>query len=173
MDKYYLHGLAIYPINDKEKLLEKIVSIMKHGILSREKLKEVWNLKSFGNNWNGKDYISLTKINPNTDLNTIVNGETNDYFLFSEGKATLIISDKIEDECEFVSGEHKRMPNEVWIKNFIPSKYIIGLRLPENLILEMSQFLYAGFEEIGFELPIYDEDSMEIAQKIRISKKTL
>ena len=186
-DNYYLHGFV--PVGsglDYNGILNKLISILKYGLVSRKKLEKIYDLKSFGINWNGSDYISLTHINGPNSKEYFINGELNSYALFSENRITLLISDEIEKSCEFRTENHKHMPNEVMVKDYINPKYIMALILPinyhknmtkEELIdaLSLSEFLYDGLEKAGLSLPIINHENMIKIPRLEelLNRKTL
>lgn len=173
-DKVYYHGLDVDNCGKKipnyELSISRLETILKTGsIYSRKKLLESKiakdNLFRDIINWNGNDYVSITRKN---------SYPLSAYYMYVKTGMALIIDDNIEKEIEFREDNYLKLTGEIQVKDAILSDYFIGIticipddsmNLFDNDLREVESILV----KTGLELPVYglnkDNDDVQIMSK--------
>lgn len=173
-----------------EKSKEKLTSILQNGfIFTRQDMSQILGddlTKKYittTNNFNGLDYVSVTRKNKIHLFDYLYDNESNSYlkYVLMYYRLCLIINEKILNNMEFRKGHGQY--NEIQIKGSIPFSYIdaIGVSL-ESTDLNRANLHYESMiiDSIKELLEIYKQNipiieintGFELTKKIKLYKKT-
>lgn len=201
MDNIYLHGVSAFYYQYSQKVFfEQLEYILQTGAVLSRRLQE--NSYAMNIGFNGLDYISLCDY----DLKDtkIINPKTGDYhhtsyhsyiektvsLMFNKDdipviKPKLVSSVDLRKNKDFKRMErlgkkkNKRysdMPDEVQVKDIIPLKYLSGITIPCNFILEKQlsinekrrilsyqlRLIKKLLTKYSYNIPIYDLDTFNV-----------